>query len=41
MLKLGVHGQITTEEARLLAKKYLGGVVHGQDPAGMKKEIVG
>jgi len=38
MLKLGVHGQITTEEARVLAKKYLGGVVHGQDPAGMKKE---
>ena len=37
MFKLGAHGQITTEEARSLAKKYLSGVVHGHDPAGMKK----
>lgn len=38
-LKLGVHGQITTEEARVLAKKYLGAVAHGQDPATSRKEI--
>jgi len=37
MFKLGVHGQITTEEARNLAKKYLSGVIHGNDPAEMKK----
>jgi integrase len=38
MLKLGTHGQITTEEARILAKKYLSGVVHGHDPVESKKE---
>lgn len=38
MLKIGVHGQVTTEEARVLAKKYLSGVIHGHDPAGMRKE---
>jgi len=38
MYKIGTHGQITTEEARSLAKKYLSGVVHGYDPAKMKKE---
>ena len=38
MLKIGVHGQVTTEEARSLAKKYLSGVVHGNDPANVKKE---
>lgn len=38
MLKIGVHGQVTTEEARTLAKKYLSGVVHGNDPANVKKE---
>ncbi|ARN84796.1 tyrosine-type recombinase/integrase [Candidatus Nucleicultrix amoebiphila] len=36
--KLGVHGHITTEEARGLAKKYLGSIAHGNDPAEKKKE---
>ncbi|MBA3814510.1 MAG: tyrosine-type recombinase/integrase [Alphaproteobacteria bacterium] len=38
MFKIGVHGQVTTEEARVLAKKYLSGVVHGHDPVKVKKE---
>ncbi len=38
-LKLGVHGQITTEEARELAKKRLGQVAHGEDPAAEKKHV--
>jgi len=38
MFKIGTHGQITTEEARSLAKKYLSGVVHGHDPAKIRKE---
>lgn len=38
MFKIGTHGQITTEEARTLAKKYLSGVVHGHDPVKVKKE---
>lgn len=38
MFKIGTHGQITTEEARSLAKKYLGGVIHGHDPASKKKD---
>ncbi len=37
-LKIGVHGQITTEEARVLAKKYLGEIAHGEDPAARRKE---
>jgi len=37
-LKIGVHGQITTEEARALAKKYLGEIAHGEDPAKKRKE---
>lgn len=41
MFKLGTHGQITTEEARSLAKKYLSGIIHGQDPVAMKKETRG
>ncbi len=36
--KLGVHGQITTEEARDLAKKRLGQVAHGEDPAEKRKD---
>jgi len=36
--KIGVHGQITTEEARVLAKKYLGDVAHGSDPTEQKKQ---
>jgi len=36
-LKIGIHGQITTEEARVLAKKYLGQVAHGEDPMARKK----
>ena len=31
--KIGVHGQITTEEARDLARKKLASVTHGGDPA--------
>jgi integrase len=38
-LKIGVHGHITTEEARDLAKKRLGQVVYGEDPAEHKKQI--
>ncbi len=38
MFKIGTHGQVTTEEARSLAKKYLGGAVHGHDPAKKKKD---
>lgn len=37
-LKIGVHGQITTEEARTLARKHLGEVAHGHDPKEKKKE---
>ena len=36
-LKIGIHGQISTEEARTLAKKYLGEIAHGEDPATKKK----
>ncbi len=38
-LKIGVHGVIATEEARDLAKKRLGQVAHGEDPAEEKKQI--
>lgn len=38
-LKIGVHGTITTEEARDLAKKRLGQVAHGEDPAEDKKQV--
>ncbi|EKE09312.1 MAG: hypothetical protein ACD_16C00193G0009 [uncultured bacterium] len=38
-LKIGVHGQITTEEARELAKKRMGQVAHGEDPAEQKKQV--
>jgi integrase len=37
-LKIGVHGQINAEEARALAKKYLGEIAHGDDPAAKRKE---
>jgi hypothetical protein len=37
-LKIGVHGTITTEEARELAKKKLGQVAHGDDPADQKRQ---
>ncbi len=36
--KVGVHGQITTEEARGLAKKRLGQIAYGGDPADQKKQ---
>ena len=36
-LKIGVHVQITTEEARVLAIKQLSQVVHGEDPMEQKK----
>ena len=38
-LKIGVHGHITAEEARELAKKGLGHVAHGEDPATQKKQV--
>jgi integrase len=38
-LKLGVHGQITAEEARALAKQHLGSVSHGEDPLAQKKAL--
>jgi len=38
-LKLGVHGQITAEEARDLARKRLGQIAHGEDPAEQKKQV--
>ena len=37
--KIGVHGAITTEEARDLAKKRLGQIAHGEDPAEQRKQI--
>lgn len=37
--KIGVHGQITTEQARDLAKQKLGQVAHGEDPASQKNQI--
>lgn len=37
-LKIGVHGQITAEEARIIAKKHLGEVAQGNDPATSKRE---
>jgi hypothetical protein len=36
-LKIGVHGQITTEEARALARKHLASVAHGEDPSTRKQ----
>ena len=38
-LKLGVHGQVTTEEARMLAKQQVGRVSHGDDPLTEKKQL--
>lgn len=38
-LKLGVHGNITTEEARVLAKQHLGSISHGEDPLEKKKAL--
>ncbi len=40
-MKLGVHGQITTEEARVLAKKQLSQVIHGEDPVEQRKSEAG
>lgn len=37
--KIGVHGQITTEEARSIAKQRLGQIAQGEDPAEQKKEM--
>lgn len=37
-LKIGVHGQVSTEQARLLAKKQLGSVSHGEDPVEKRKQ---
>lgn len=38
-LKVGVHGVISAEEARDLAKKQLGFLAHGKDPAEVKNEF--
>jgi len=38
-LKIGIHGQITPEEARNLAKIQLGKVTHGEDLASEKKKL--
>ena|SRR3990167_2070544 len=38
-VKIGVHGQITTEEARTLAKKHFGEIAFGEDPAAVKKKV--
>jgi integrase len=38
-LKIGVHGQITAEQARDVAKKKLADVIHGEDPADIKKQL--
>jgi integrase len=37
--KIGVHGQITAEEARNLAKIHLGKVAHGEDLAETAKQV--
>ena len=37
-LKIGVHGQVTTEEARALARKHLASVAHGEDPTTQKQQ---
>lgn len=37
-LKIGVHGQVTTEEARALARKHLASVAHGEDPVQAKQQ---
>ncbi len=37
-LKIGVHGQLTTEEARAMARKHLASTAHGEDPAQSKKQ---
>ena len=36
-IKIGVHTQINTEEARTLAKKFLGEIAFGEDPVLSKK----
>ena len=38
-LKIGVHGQITAEEARGLAKIQLAKVTHGEDIAEQSKQV--
>lgn len=38
-IKIGIHGQITAEEARNLAKVKLGQVAHGEDIAEQTKKI--
>lgn len=38
-LKIGVHGQIRTEEARAMAKNHLGAITQGRDPAEQKKVV--
>lgn len=38
-LKLGVHGHLTTEEARELAKKRFASIIHGIDPVEDKNAV--
>jgi hypothetical protein len=38
-IKIGIHGQLTAEEARDLAKRRLADVAHGEDPAEQKKQF--
>ncbi len=38
-LKLGLHGTLTPDEARKLAKKELGTLAHGKDPAYERKRL--
>lgn len=38
-LKIGVHGQITAENARNMARKHLAHVIHGYDPNQERKEF--
>ncbi|MBS0186402.1 MAG: tyrosine-type recombinase/integrase, partial [Proteobacteria bacterium] len=38
-IKIGVHGQITAEEACVIARKYLSMITQGEDPAEQKKAL--
>jgi integrase len=38
-LGLGIHGSITAEQARILAKKRAGEVAHNRDPAAEQQEV--
>src|SRR3954447_18395904 len=38
LISLGLHGTITADQARTLAKKRAGEVAHGNDPKGDREE---